>query len=487
MPGSNYNAPQYGVKYEFTRGALRCTFNDPTDSDNIGSLTSIDGLDSPEVREQGENLQERDGGIHSDRFFYGRRPITIEGVIHGYATVAARNDAIQKLMDVTNAMRDDMFIQWTPAGGQEVFIRVRRQQPLRIEGLGPVKTFTLGVVSADPIIYSSAMGVTQVTSGGVTIPNNGSATSYPQYTVAGQTAANAQLTINGKYVVSFTNGLLPDYVYLIDSQLKTVRKAPRAGFRRNSFANPNFEKSSGNQYTANGLGTASRNPFAAQPTPGSGWGTHVLSFTGTGASGQPNDVELLNPDGSGYWPFPYLTALTAAFSMLGGPGAPSSDGMNLRIVYYSAANAIVSTDNQTAGAPSTSSWTRQLYTTNSFASGAVKARIYVGIWNDSGSASIPYYIDGVTLEFAPMNTWSDGSWAPPGTGNWYWTGTADDSASFYAPPGVPNTGVGLSGAYGELDLTHTDWAGLPPGNNLVALTNQQSAAYAAIVYRHAWI
>lgn len=485
MPGVNYNAPQYGVKFELNRaGFARCVFNDPNDPDNIGSITAIDGLDGPEVREQGENLQEADGGVHAT-FFYGRRSVTIEGVIHGHASVAQRNDNIQKLMNASNAMRDDVQVTWQPSGGQQVYALMRRQQPLRIEGLGFNKTFTVTLVAADPRIYSTTLESLAIPPVGVTAANNGSTVAYPSYVLTGNAAAAASLTVNGAYVASFTSGLAAEYIYFIDSLKRTVQKAARSGFIRNSFPNPSFEKPSGSLYAVAAPHTTALNAFATMPTPSSGWGTHVAQFDSDGTSNDIAGVELVNPNGSGYWTLPYLQAYTVGFSILAGAGSPNTSVM-VRTVYYNAANGIVSTDNQVGGTALSGTWFRVISPNTNLSSGSVKARIYIGLYNDNAATvGNHYYLDGVHLDLAHA---AGGAFNEPtvATG-WVWEGAANDSSSIFVPSGTPTSTGALSGAYDTLDLTRTDWVGLPPGSNVVALSNQGIGATIAMSYRHAWM
>lgn len=77
------SGPQFGVKYVLTGmqgDASRITFNDPQDADHVGYLSNITGLDSPDVRESADDLIGDDGGVHGN-FFYGRRPVVLEGMI----------------------------------------------------------------------------------------------------------------------------------------------------------------------------------------------------------------------------------------------------------------------------------------------------------------------------------------------------------------------------------------------------------------------
>jgi hypothetical protein len=133
----------------------RAVFNDQTDRDYVGMLKEVTGLDSAEVRESAEDLVQQDGGVHGD-FFYGRRPMTFTGIILNPATVDQRNRRMTKLMRASNAMRVDATLSWTLDGGYQQFVRVRRQQPLRITGAWQ-KEFQLAVVASDPRIYGLEM------------------------------------------------------------------------------------------------------------------------------------------------------------------------------------------------------------------------------------------------------------------------------------------------------------------------------------------
>lgn len=203
--------PQYGVKYTLTGpdGTI-VTFNDDTDPNNVGMLTEITGFDSPDVRENADDLVQMDGGIHGD-FFYGRRPITMTGKITSFGgSTATRNMLMTRLMQATNAMRGDAILQWTPDGSvQQQFIGLRRQQPLRITEAW-IKQFQISMVAADPRVYSSILHQQSVTSdatgtsggfgfnlafpisfgaatvtGQTFVENQGNAETYPVYTITG--------------------------------------------------------------------------------------------------------------------------------------------------------------------------------------------------------------------------------------------------------------------------------------------------------------
>lgn len=168
-PGVDTSIPtgtQVSAKYTLTGpDGTRAVFNDPADRDYVGVIGEITGLDSPEVRESAEDLVQMDGGIHGD-FFYGRRPITLTGLLINPASADDRNRRMTRLQRASNAMRADATLSWVLEGGHEQFVRVRRQQPLRFQG-GWQKEFQLAVVAADPRIYGADFKQSYVTAGGV--------------------------------------------------------------------------------------------------------------------------------------------------------------------------------------------------------------------------------------------------------------------------------------------------------------------------------
>lgn len=198
------SGPQYGVKYVLTGpDGTRAVFNDSTDRDYVGALTEITGLDSPDVRENASDLVEQDGGIHGN-FYYGRRPITVTGMIFNVVSTTERNVKMAKLQRASNAMRSDGKLSWTPDGGIEQFISVRRQQPLRITGAW-AKTFNIALVSADPRIYGADLRTGFMSNGTqLTATNLGNAESWPLLSIYGpctnpvvmNVATNQRLVIN---------------------------------------------------------------------------------------------------------------------------------------------------------------------------------------------------------------------------------------------------------------------------------------------------
>jgi hypothetical protein len=156
--------PQIETKYVLTGpDGTRAVFNDQLDADYVGHLTDITGLDSPEVRENAEDLVQFDGGVHGD-FFYGRRPIVMEGITYDHGTSEERNSRIARLQRASNAMRGDATLTWTPDGSVPLITRVRRQQPLRVSG-GWNKNFQAALVAEDPRIYSADLHTSEVVAG----------------------------------------------------------------------------------------------------------------------------------------------------------------------------------------------------------------------------------------------------------------------------------------------------------------------------------
>lgn len=171
--------PQYGVKYTLTGpdGTI-AVFNDSADPNYVGVLgPETSGLDSADVRESADDLVEMDGGIHGS-FYYGRRPIVLNGQLAPPVSTIDRNTKASKLRRASNALRQDAILKWTPDGGVEQFCRVRRQAPLRITG-GWVKNFQLPLVSADHRVYSTALTTVSVDASGTESSGRAYPKDYP--------------------------------------------------------------------------------------------------------------------------------------------------------------------------------------------------------------------------------------------------------------------------------------------------------------------
>jgi hypothetical protein len=194
---------QTDIKYTLTGpdGSI-CSFNDITDTNYVGQLTDVTGFDSPEVRESADDLVQFDGGIHGD-FFYGRRPITLSGVLLNPATTTERNQRTLKLDRATDALRGDALLQFQPDGYPAQRIWVRRQQPLRITGAWQ-KEFQVALVAADPRVYSDALNSSTVATAdpGAATPGRVYSKSY-SITYAAATPIGQILVTNAGTTVSY--------------------------------------------------------------------------------------------------------------------------------------------------------------------------------------------------------------------------------------------------------------------------------------------
>jgi hypothetical protein len=177
--------PQFGANFAIVGpDGTRVAFNDPTDVDYVGMLTDISGFDAPDLRESADDLVQQDGGIHGD-FFYGRRPVTLSGMILNPASADDRNRKMTRMMRACRALRSDATISWVLSGGYEQYIRVRLQNGPRFQGNWQ-KEFMVGMVAADPRIYSTTLNSTFVPLGGsATLTNNGNAWMYPNIAIYG--------------------------------------------------------------------------------------------------------------------------------------------------------------------------------------------------------------------------------------------------------------------------------------------------------------
>lgn len=210
------SGPQYGVKYTLvSNDGVRCVFNDAADADYVGWLSDLSGLDSPDLRENADDLVGDDGGVHGD-FFYGRRPIVISGQIESRPDNVSRNIRMTKLQRASNATRNDATLRWMPEGGVEQILYLRRQQPLRITG-GYNKQFQLSMVSADPRIYSAEVKEQRIAPNDNTffVENDGTMRTPPDATVYGPaTAIQLQNHQTGESVVFAPAYSLPAGSYI---------------------------------------------------------------------------------------------------------------------------------------------------------------------------------------------------------------------------------------------------------------------------------
>lgn len=253
------SGPQFGVRFTLTNAqGVRCVFNDPSDMDYVGWLTDVSGLDSPDLRENADDLVGDDGGVHGD-FFYSRRPLVLSGQIESRPDNVKRNLRMTTLQRASNAMRQDATLRWMPEGGVEQILNVRRQQPLRISG-SYNKTFQLSLVSADPRIYSAAIKETRIAPNvSAPIENVGSMQTPPDIIVNGP-ATNIQI----KNLSTGENIVFTAAYAITAGQKLIISAANRTVLRENSS----------NQYSQ--LQYASTTWWQLQP------GVNNLTWTATG-------------------------------------------------------------------------------------------------------------------------------------------------------------------------------------------------------------
>jgi hypothetical protein len=182
--------PETSAVYTLTGpDGSRAVLNDTTDTDYVGTFNAdgITGLDDAEIRENAWDLVEADGGVHGP-FWLGRRPFTLTIDVTG-ATAQQRNARMEKVKRATNALRADGIMSWTTpnGGGPNQQISFRRQQPRRWSNVGFLKTCFLGLVAADPRIYSTTLNTnTQLQADGFqTWTNQGDYLSPPSLKING--------------------------------------------------------------------------------------------------------------------------------------------------------------------------------------------------------------------------------------------------------------------------------------------------------------
>lgn len=132
-------SPQLDSIYTLQSGSLKAVFNDPFDADYGGMLTEVSGLDSPDIRESAEDLVEGDGGVHGN-FYFGRRPITLNGRVFGHATARERDLVLDRVNNASLAMRSDSILSWVPRNRSANFVRNPR-------GVGGTTNWTAAATS----------------------------------------------------------------------------------------------------------------------------------------------------------------------------------------------------------------------------------------------------------------------------------------------------------------------------------------------------
>ena len=184
-------SPKIGDIYVLSNGAgNRAVFNNPADADYVGVLSDVTGLDSAEVRESSEDLPSADGGQHG-LFYYGRRPITMTGLLYDHSTEQIRDARFDKIKRASNALRADATLSWKPKRSLtgatdfiEMYTPVRRQQPLRLSG-NWIKEFQIALVSEYTPLFS--VQLYSLSGSPVVCENHGDYPMLPIITVTGAT------------------------------------------------------------------------------------------------------------------------------------------------------------------------------------------------------------------------------------------------------------------------------------------------------------
>ena len=193
-------AIDYSAKYVIVGpDGTTVSFNDDTDENFCGYLTTITGLDCAEVRENAQNKVAGSGGLH-DNFYAGRLPWSFSGMIQPSVLTNAKQELIQAAVNKAKAI--DGKLLWYPSNGQtgiERMVAFRCQQPTRMSGTIP-KTFQISAVGADYRILSSAINVAGPTAGhtplSVTATNQGNEVSDVRFVINGPFNADKLIIVN---------------------------------------------------------------------------------------------------------------------------------------------------------------------------------------------------------------------------------------------------------------------------------------------------
>lgn len=132
----------------------RAAFNNPLDPDHVGYLVGDDavtGLEGGSIRESADTIPEHDGGVHGT-FRSDRLAFTLKGILEVEDGPSLARQA--RLLHVTNALRADSRLLFTPSG-IPLEVRFRAQQRTRITDRRP-KTFLVAGVSEEPVILAVA-------------------------------------------------------------------------------------------------------------------------------------------------------------------------------------------------------------------------------------------------------------------------------------------------------------------------------------------
>ncbi|HXH88251.1 MAG TPA: hypothetical protein VNI55_06555 [Gaiellaceae bacterium] len=128
---------------------------------SVFKLEEVTGFDSARVRTSIEDRPEYDGAVAGNSFL-GSRPVTMSGKVVA-ESAAARNLAVVQLQRALRALRSDLTMK-SQASGLPAMQAGGRIESFRVSG-GYVKEFQLGIVCADPRIYSQVLNSLTSTAG----------------------------------------------------------------------------------------------------------------------------------------------------------------------------------------------------------------------------------------------------------------------------------------------------------------------------------
>jgi hypothetical protein len=495
-PGEDISVPfgqNISAQYTLTGpDGTRAVFNNMLDRDYVGMLTDVTGLDSPEVRESADDLVQMDGGLHGD-FFFGRRPITLSGIILNPASVDDRDRRFTKIARASSAMRADAQLSWLTTAGEEQFVNVRRQQPLRVSG-GWQKTFQIGLVASDPRIYSRAIKTDDVTAEAIapTTPVTVAADDFTTFTTgvlngrAATTGGNWATTGGQDFVpTSPTGGIMAS----IHSKVLAAILGPSIT-DTDIVADVRADNDAYNRVAARYLGPTqhvyvgvSRGAFGSPPSCG------IVIYTTAGGYQSLGSLPLVLAD-IGAAPNYYVRVHMHVYEsgVLFAELRRVSD--NSVISSTTVSHAALAAGGELASGPAA------LMGSEYDATGIVQF--------DSITVQSTIGLSGIAAEMTVANNGSATSWpilqlTGPGTNPTIRNYTTGQQIAFGVTLGSTDTllidtfnrTILLNGqpAYQTLDFANTDWWGLAPGDNrlLLSFSDFNAGANMSIQWRDAWI
>lgn len=227
-------ATQFTARYQLISPAgIAAVFNDPLDLNYVGMLTEVSGLDSAEVRESADDLVEADGGVHGN-FYFGRRPIILNGKVFGHATIQARDVRLDLARRASLALRGDSVLSWKPATRYENFV------------INPKFGTASGTATGWTLVTPT--GGTMGTTGTAAMPDNGAKFGYHvRFTNAADTTLRAP-------------GIISDYIAINPGS--TYNSAADAYIVDNASGTTNGPTIT-IQWFTNNTGTAASTPTVA--------------------------------------------------------------------------------------------------------------------------------------------------------------------------------------------------------------------------------